>query len=229
MSKAVLGSGIVVLGAVASWDAWVTYRHRKVIHDDVEDVPHRRCGLVLGTSPVLANGAKNHYYQYRIEAAALLYQYGKIDVVVVSGSDNGVDYSEPEAMRHDLQQLGVPASQIVMDKGGARTIDSVMYAQSQSLMGDWLIISQAFHNQRSLVLARHFNLNAHAYNARDVQGGWRVHVRERFARMRMAWDMLTGRFGSVQIPAVTASVGGSDKQDTESMVHGLDANPAGKV
>ena len=60
-------------------------------------------------------------------------------------------------------------------------------------MDDWLIISQAFHNQRSLMLARHFKVQAHAYNARDVEYGWRVHVRERFARVRLAWDMLTGR------------------------------------
>ena len=43
------------------------------------------------------------------------------------------------------------------------------------------------------MLARHFKVQAHAYNAKDVEGGWRVHVRERFARVRLAWDMLTGR------------------------------------
>ena len=191
--KALLGTGIVTLGSVAAWDSWVTWRARRDIYDDIESVPHHRYGLVLGTGPVLANGAINHYYKYRIEAAALLYQQNKIDVIVVSGSDNGVDYSEPEAMRSDLQKYGVPATQIIMDKGGARTIDSVLYAQSQGLMDDWLIVSQAFHNQRSLMLARHFKVQAHAYNAKDVEGGWRVHVRERFARVRLAWDMLTGR------------------------------------
>ena len=191
--KALLGTGIVAVGSVAAWDSWVTWRARRDIYDDVDAVPHHRYGLVLGTGPVLANGAVNHYYKYRIEAAALLYQQNKIDVIVVSGSDNGVNYSEPEAMRSDLQKHGVPATQIIMDKGGARTIDSVLYAQSLGLMDDWLIISQAFHNQRSLMLARHFKVQAHAYNARDVEYGWRVHVRERFARVRLAWDMFTGR------------------------------------
>lgn len=199
-AKFLVGTGVAVVGAVAAWDSWVTWRNRKRIFDDAESVPHHRYALVLGTSPVLGNGAVNHYYKYRVEAAALLYQLGKIDVVVVSGSDNGVDYSEPEAMRADLQKLGVPAMQIVMDKGGSRTIDSVMYAQSQGLMDDWLIVSQAFHNQRSLMLAQHLKINASAYNARDVHGGWKVHVRERFARIRLAWDMVTGRLQQLKTP-----------------------------
>ena len=213
--KALLGTGIVAVGSVAAWDSWVTWRARRDIYDDVEAVPYHRYGLVLGTGPVLANGAINHYYKYRIEAAALLYQQNKIDVVVVSGSDNGVDYSEPEAMRSDLQKYGVPATQIIMDKGGARTIDSVLYAQSQGLMDDWLIISQPFHNQRSLMLARHLKVNAHAYNARDVEGGWRVHVRERFARVRLAWDMLTGRLQMSTKPTPDAEVRAAEVEDDE--------------
>ena len=219
--KALLGTGIVSAGSVAAWDSWVTWRARCDIYDDVDAVPHHRYGLVLGTGPVLTNGAVNHYYKYRIEAAALLYQQNKIDVIVVSGSDNGVDYSEPEAMRSDLQKHGVPATQIIMDKGGARTIDSVLYAQSLGLMDDWLIISQAFHNQRSLMLARHFKVQAHAYNARDVEYGWRVHVRERFARVRLAWDMLTGRLSvaggqSLNADEISAKNVASDEQVTES-------------
>ena len=108
-----------------------------------------------------------------------------------------------------------------MDKGGARTIDSVLYAQSQGLMDDWLIVSQAFHNQRSLMLARHFKVQAHAYNAKDVEGGWRVHVRERFARVRLAWDMLTGRLSvaggqSLNADEISAKNVASDEQVTES-------------
>ena len=87
-------------------------------------------------------------------------------------------------------------------------------------MDDWLIVSQAFHNQRSLMLARHFKVQAHAYNAKDVEGGWRVHVRERFARVRLAWDMLTGRLSiaSTRLNADEASERNvvSDEQVTES-------------
>lgn len=217
ITKCLLGSGIALLGSAAVWDSYVTWRHRRDIYDDVDAVPHHRYGLVLGTSPVLSNGAVNHYYKYRIEAAALLYQQGKIDVVVVSGSDNGIDYSEPEAMRHDLQTFGVPATQIVMDKGGERTLDSVLYAQSQGLMDDWLIVSQAFHNQRTLMLAKHLNVQAHAYNARDVEGGWKVLARERFARLRLAWDMLAGRMNAaLDSQTHTASERGASPSETNN-------------
>lgn len=221
--KALVGTGVILAGTLAAWDSWVTWRHRRDIYDDVEDVPYHRYGLVLGTAPFLANGAVNHYYKYRIEAAALLYQQGKIDVVVVSGTDNGEDYSEPEAMRYDLQTMGVPAMCIVMDKGGERTLNSVLYAQSQGLMDDWLIISQAFHNQRSMILAHHLNVRAHAYNARDVESGLKVQVRERFARMRLGWELLTGRIHvPISAPLKTIETNHAEVSSAEVLSLGAD-------
>ena len=129
--KALLGTGIVAVGSVAAWDSWVTWRARRDIYDDVDAVPHHRYGLVLGTGPVLANGAVNHYYKYRIEAAALLYQQNKIDVIVVSGLSR-LSYC-PEEILQTMELL--QSFQVQIDCIGYGILD---YARlKQYLMHTW--------------------------------------------------------------------------------------------
>ena len=58
------------------------------------------------------------------------------------------------------------------------------------------IISQEFHNARALVQARHYGIDAIAYNARDVahRGPWlKVQCRERLARVKLYLDLFTGK------------------------------------
>ncbi|WP_290234121.1 ElyC/SanA/YdcF family protein, partial [Bacteroides acidifaciens] len=99
------------------------------LYDDVEDIPHRKVGLVLGTSPISTwNGRRNYYFDHRIKTAAELYKAGKVDWLVVSGGDyrnleNG--YDEPVAMRDSLIKQGVDSIRIVLDYDGTRTLNSV--------------------------------------------------------------------------------------------------------
>ena len=50
-------------------------------YDDVNRIPHRNVGLLLGTSKYTVFGRDNEYYQRRIEAAYELYAKGKIDTI----------------------------------------------------------------------------------------------------------------------------------------------------
>ena len=56
-------------------------------YDNVADVPEHEYGLLLGTSPFTAEGARNSYFENRIKAAAELYKAGKIKKIIVSGGD----------------------------------------------------------------------------------------------------------------------------------------------
>ncbi|MDZ7847838.1 MAG: hypothetical protein U5L96_14350 [Owenweeksia sp.] len=44
--------------------------------------------VLLGTTRYLSSGRQNLYFKYRIDAAARLYEQGKIDYVLVSGDDS---------------------------------------------------------------------------------------------------------------------------------------------
>jgi SanA protein len=54
------------------------------------------------------------------------------------------------------------------------------------------IISQQFHNERAIYLSKHNDINAVAFNAKDVQGryGLKVQLREYLARAKASIDVL---------------------------------------
>ncbi|MBR1726941.1 MAG: YdcF family protein [Muribaculaceae bacterium] len=165
-------------------------------YDNVSDIPHNRVGLLLGTSPTTPRGTHNYYFTHRINAAAELFHAGKVDYLLISGDNSSKHYDEPTMMRDSLLLHGVPADRIVLDYAGFRTLDSVIRAKEVFGQSSFTIISQKFHNERALVQARHYGIDAIAYNADDVILGYpwlKVQCRERLARVKLYLDLLTGK------------------------------------
>lgn len=166
------------------------------IYGDAEEIPHNRYGLLPGTSPITPQGTHNYYFDNRIQAADELFKAGKIDYIIVSGGDYratekyGCD--EPSAMRDSLTARGVPAERIILDYDGTRTIYSIVKAKNIYKIDSVTIISQKYHNERALVQAGHFGIEAVAYNAQEPdskQYKLKNHIREYFARVRLFIDL----------------------------------------
>lgn len=158
----------------------------------VDEIPHRKVGLLLGTSKILANQYENLYFRYRIEAAVALYKAGKIDFILISGDNGNDSYNEPVDMQNALIAAGIPESRIYLDYAGFRTFDSVFRAHYIFGQKEFTIISQPFHNERAIYIAQHLGLNAIGFNAQDVNSryGFKTLLRERFARVNMFLDFL---------------------------------------
>lgn len=135
-------------------------------YDRVEDVPFNEVGLLLGTSPITPQGGHNYYFDKRIDAAAQLYHNGKIRHIIASGGDyssqNGCN--ELTAMRDALMAQGIPESAILLDYDGLRTLRSILNAK-ESGYNRLTIISQKYHNERTIWLAEHYGIEVVAYNA----------------------------------------------------------------
>ena len=195
-----------VLGIVFMW--WSNYKIEKYtavfVTSDISKVPNKKAGLVLGTSKNLANGWKNYYFYYRIDAAEQLYKSGKVQYLIVSGDNSQKDYNEPEDMMNELLSRGIPKERIFMDFAGLRTLDSVVRAKEIFGQPSYIIVSQQFHNERAVFLARKNNIDANGFNAKDVNknAGFKTNVREKFARAKVFLDFLFGvepRFGGEKI------------------------------
>lgn len=161
------------------------------IYNDAADVPHRRVAVLLGTTPTTKNGEVNYFYINRIEAAAQLYQEGKYDKIIVSGAINE-ECNEPQTMRSDLIQRGVPDSIIVIDGEGDRTIYSIERAKNVFHADSIIIISQEFHNKRAIYQAKHNDIDAVAFNAADSPyrfSRWKNHLREYLARVKAVLEV----------------------------------------
>ncbi len=165
------------------------------LYDRIAEIPANRVGLLLGTSPRLRGGKPNLYFHYRIEAAAALYHAGKISRILVSGDNRKRNYNEPIEMQKALIAQGVPDSVIVLDYAGFRTLDSVVRSRKVFGQDSLTIISQAFHNERALYLARQNHIQAIGFNARDVNvySGFKTNARELLARVKMFIDLSLGK------------------------------------
>lgn len=140
----------------------------KYITSDINEVQQVKVGLILGTSPTLGNGYKNLYFYNRIDAAVELYEAGKVESFIVSGDNGRKEYNEPEEMRKELIRRGIPSEVIYLDYAGFRTLDSVIRAREVFGQTSFVVISQKFHNERAVFLARINGIEAYGYNATDV-------------------------------------------------------------
>lgn len=164
----------------------------KYSYDSIENIPHNHCALVLGTSKYLTGGRTNLYYLYRIQAATYLYFYQKVDYIIVSGDNRNVNYNEPIKMYNDLIAAGIPKEKIIMDYAGFRTLDSVVRGKEVFGQDQYTIVSQPFHSQRAVYIARKKGIKAIAYNAEDVVNTLSLDqiIREIGARILMEIDLL---------------------------------------
>lgn len=187
----------VGIGALMLCDGLVNRAAKGRLYDNAGDVPHRKVGLMLGTSPISTwTGGRNYYFDHRITAAAELYNAGKVDWLVVSGGDyrnsefNG--YDEPTAMRDSLMRQGVDSARIILDYDGTRTLNSIAKMRDVYRQDSIIIISQEYHNERALYQAKHLGIDAIGYNAKTPErrtSRLRNRGREVLARVKLFIDI----------------------------------------
>jgi SanA protein len=182
---------VIVIGLFLLCQWFVKHAGGDRLYTKVSELPARDFGLVLGTSEHLGGGGENPYFKKRMEAAAELYRLGKVKHFLLSGDNRKNNYNEPASMSKALTAHGVPKSAISLDEAGLRTLDSVVRAKEVFGLTRFTIISQQEHDERALLIARHYDIDAIAFAAGDVplQYAVRSHVREWFARVKVILDL----------------------------------------
>ena len=161
------------------------------VYDRADAIPPRETGLLLGTSEHRRDGGDNPYFKYRVEAAAKLYHLGKVKHLLVSGDNHLNGYNEPADMKRALVAQHVQPGIITLDYAGLRTLDSIVRAEKVFGLKRFTIISQREHDERALLIARHYGIDAIAYAADDVgfQYAVRAHLHEWLAQIKVVLDL----------------------------------------
>ena len=183
-------------GTIGICNGLVKQQAKGRVYSEVSEVPYRKVGLVLGTIP-LVNGRPNRYYQYRMDAAAELYFAHKVSYLLLSGDNHISHYNEPESMRQSLVERGVPDSVIYLDCAGFRTFDSMVRAKKVFAQDSVTVVSQQWHNERAIYIAKHCDLDAIAFCAQDYTAGRKIslknHRREALAKVKVVLDLLVNK------------------------------------
>ncbi|NLW05824.1 MAG: DUF218 domain-containing protein [Pseudomonadaceae bacterium] len=150
-----------------------------------------KVALVFGTSQFLRSGRPNPHYYGRIDLAALLYQQGKVQHLLLSGDNRSQYYNEPAKMQQDLLERGVPLEAMTLDAAGFSTFDSLKRSQAIYGLNELLLITQHYHLPRALFIANHLGLKTAGCAAEGPE--WSamrtVWFREMAARLKTLGDL----------------------------------------
>jgi SanA protein len=159
---------------------------------ELNELPYNEVGLLLGTSKTLKDHkTENPFWKFRLEAAYRLWKAKKIRKILITGDIGWHGYNEPEDFRDAFLAMGVPDSVLFCDFAGFRTHDSVIRCLKVFGKRKVTIISQRFHNERALYIARFYGLDAVGYNADDVcfRQNFISSIREKLARVLLFLDL----------------------------------------
>jgi vancomycin permeability regulator SanA len=160
------------------------------------EVPDAPVALVLGAK-VFPDGTPSPFLAARLDVAHRLYQAGKVQVVVVSGSHMAKEFNEPEAMRTYLVNAGMPAEAVVTDYAGFDTYDSCARALRIFGVERLIVVTQSYHLSRAVATCRALGVDAAGVgdeSARQHPRSWRRGViRDQLACVKTVIDLLTRR------------------------------------
>lgn len=162
---AVLTAAVLLVAYVVIANVVLLAAGRESTPATFDKIPPCPYAMVLG-SHVSHDGTPSRELGWRLEMGRLLYQAGLAHRIIVSGAvrpgseePDGFAYDEPDAMAAWLEKHGVPAADLVIDRGGYRTAASMADAAALGVT-ELLVVSQPYHLARALYLARHAGLRA---------------------------------------------------------------------
>lgn len=178
---------VILLLPVVICNVVVDYTTSDDTFDDVAAVPRCEYAMLLGTGPTRRFGkGPNQFYVNRITTTVRLYRAQKFKRLIISGECHP-GYDETKMMSTDLEKHGIPDSIIIRDRKGHRTNASVVNLNEKYHIDSVIVISQKWHNERTIYLAKHNGISAVGYNAEDVNTplAQLTHIRELLARVKM--------------------------------------------
>lgn len=183
--------GLVVVPLILV--TFVSMSTRRDRYTNVEEVPAHRVALVFGAG-VRPDGRLTRILSERVQAAAELYQAGRVEKLLMSGDNSRSEYDEVTAMKRYAQSLGVPETDIALDYAGFSTYESCYRAQAIFGLHDAVLITQQFHLPRAVYTCRHLGIDAVGLGTPD----WgfyrealliRYSIREFLATLKALWQV----------------------------------------
>ena len=122
--------------------------------ESIDSLPECETGVLLGTSIRGRYTEVNPYFRPRINGILDLYRACKIKRIFITGDSASVDYNEPRWMADTLISEGIPAEVISLDFNGSHTLESAKHAAAFTGGQPYIVVSQRFHNERFIYMAR---------------------------------------------------------------------------
>lgn len=120
---------------------------------DVDTARPESVAIVFGAA-VFSDGRLSGVLRARMDAAIALYNAGKVDKLLLSGSNRSAYYNEPASMMNYAIARGVPAEDLQPDYAGRRTYDTCFRARGIFQLESAILVTQQFHLPRAIFTCR---------------------------------------------------------------------------
>ncbi len=158
-------------------------------YKNINNIPSSSVGLILGAG--INNQSPSIYLQDRLDKAIELYTKDKVKTLLISGDDGNDRDDEITAMKNYLLAHNIPQDKILIDTAGYNTYSSMYRAKNIFGLDTITIITQNYHLDRSVFIARVLGLYSYGYIAdtSEYQNQTYFIIREYFAIIKACWDV----------------------------------------
>lgn len=183
-----------ITGCIAI-NLYVINQSKPFIYTDQDDVPLMYTVIVPGAS-VFGNRTVSFVLRDRLEGAMSLINNGKCVKFLISGDHGTKEYDEVNASRkYVFSRYEIPQEIFFMDHAGFSTYETMYRARDVFMVEDCCIVTQSFHINRSVYIARKLGLNAVGLIAPEMNhfsmsSRIKWQIREFFARIKAFFDVL---------------------------------------
>lgn len=178
--------GILVGGAFAVTNGIVvvTGNARIVSAERAAKLEDVDCILVLGCR--VYSNEPSVMLKDRVMQGVELYKLGASETLFMTGDSRDRYYDETGVMSRLAEENGVPTENIVTDRYGLSTYDSIFRAAKVYGYKKVIIVTQKYHLTRALYIAKQFGMDAYgvASDTREYKDQLKRDVREIAARSK---------------------------------------------
>ena len=151
------------VGIASLWgiNAYIKYSSEPLIltTEKAAELPDIDCILILGCK-VRSNGQPSPMLKDRLDRGIELYRSGASPVILMSGDNGSKTYDEVSAMERYALEEGIPQNGIFKDHAGFSTYESMYRAKAIFGAERILVVTQKYHQYRSLYIAKRLGLQA---------------------------------------------------------------------
>lgn len=188
LTRLILVAVVVIAGVIYVCNAKVVGASADRCFESIDSLPDCETGVLLGTSIRGRYTDVNPYFRPRINGILDLYRAGKIKRIYITGDSASVDYNEPRWMADTLISEGIPAEVISLDFDGSHTLESARHAAKFTGGQPYIVVSQRFHNERFIYMARQQDIDVWGLNCGNFMHSnilqFRQRCREALSRVK---------------------------------------------
>ncbi len=150
------------------------------------------CIMVLGAG-IRDDETPTPMLKDRLDTGIMLYKLGAAPKLLLTGDNGQVGHNEIHVMLNYVKKAGVPEEDIFCDHAGFSTYDSMYRAQSIFGVSSLVVVTQTYHEYRSLYVGEKLGMTVIGVSADQMKYGGQAmrEIREVLARVKDFFKVLS--------------------------------------